>query len=181
MGYDMKKIIVLLLLFNFFIPGAVFANTIEASAAPVDIQTEMLKKHCSGYEIKILNNGKNPVKILKIDVKNSINNANQILVSEGLQAVKKNNKYFYLSILTLGVTSLVGTSKNNAALSHQKEALAEAATFETSATLENMKNEIIMPNREKTIKLLFPLNEGPAVEILLQDEKTKKHIETIIK
>ena len=141
----------------------------------------MLKKHCGGYEIKISNKGKNPAKILKIDVKNSVNNANEILVSEGLQAVKKNNKYFHLSILTLGVTSLVGTSKNNAVLSQQKAALAEAATFETSATLENMKNEIIMPNREKTIKLLFPLNESPAAEILLQDEQTKKYIETIIK
>ena len=33
----------------------------------------------------------------------------------------------------------------------------------------------------KAPKDVFPLNESPAAEILLQDEQTKKYIETIIK
>ena len=174
----MKKIFSIFILFNFAILPTFAAEIANISAVPGPIQTEMLKKNCSGYEITLQNNGKNPAKIISVETKNAVGNASQILVSEGVQAVKKNNKYIYLSLCTLGIAGLVGNAKNSSVLNKQKEALAEAATFGTGASLENLKSEIIMPNKQKTIRLLFPLNEAPSVEVLLQDVQTNKYIET---
>lgn len=177
----MKKLFSIFILFNFLIIQTFAAEVATISATPVQIQAEMLKEHCSGYEITLQNNGKNPAKIISIETKNAVGNASQILVSEGVQAVKKNNKYIYLSLCTLGIAGLIGNAKNSSVLNKQKEALAEVATFRTGASLENLKSEIIMPNKQKTIRLLFPLNEAPSVEVLLQDVQTNKYIETSLK
>lgn len=174
----MKNIFLFFILFNFLIIQTFAAEVATISATPVQIQAEMLKEHCSGYEITLQNNGKNPAKIISFEAKNAVKNANQILISEGVQAVKKNNKYIYLSVLTFGIAGFVGNSKNSKVLNKQKEALAEAATFETGASLENLKSEVVMPNKQKTIRLLFPLNETPSAEVLLQDVQTNKYIET---
>lgn len=175
----MKKIILFSLLFNFLILPAFAAESAKVSVQQVQLQAEMLKNNFGGYEITISNNSKDPLKISCINIKNITNNANQVLVSEALQGIKKNNKYIYSSILTFGVTGFVGSAKNNAVLSRQKAALSEAATFETQIALENMKSEILMPNRTKTFKVLTPISQSPVVECLLQNINTEKYVEVM--
>lgn len=172
----MKKIfsILLLLLLNNF---SVFAaETIKIETTSIPIETEMLKSHYSAYSVQFMNKGKNPVKISNIDIKNIVNNANQVLISDATGEIRKNNKYIYLSLITLGVAGFVGNSKNNKILTKQKAALSEAALYSTQTTIDSTKSEIIMPNKKKTFKILVPLNETPKIESLFQDIKTTEYI-----
>jgi hypothetical protein len=173
----MKKFISVCVLFNLLISPAFAVETMSVITHPVPLQAEMIKDKFIGYNVILSNKGKNPVKISTIEVQNIVNNANSTLVSLTLKDLQKNNKYAYMSIFTLGITSLVCLGKNDAILNKQKAALAEAATFGTQATLESMKSEIIMPNGEKSIKVLVPLNNAPIVECLFQDVRTNEYIE----
>lgn len=171
----MKKIftILLLLLLNNF---SVFAaETIKIETTIIPIETEMLKNHYSAYSVQFMNEGKNPVKISNIDIKNIVNNANQVLISDATSEIRKNNKYIYLSLITLGVAGFVGNSRNNKILTKQKAALSEAALYNTQTTIDSTKSEIIMPNKKKTFKILVPLNETPKIESLFQDIKTAEY------
>ncbi len=172
----MKKIfsILLLLLLNNFSVFAAEAIKIETTSIP--IETEMLKSHYSAYSVQFMNEGKNPVKISNIDIKNIVNNANQVLISDATGEIRKNNKYIYLSLITLGVAGFVGNSKNNKILTKQKAALSEAALYSTQTTIDSTKSEIIMPNKKKIFKILVPLNETPKIESLFQDIKTTEYI-----
>lgn len=151
----------------------VFADVTQTGNV-IEINSEMLKSKFDGYELTFKNNGKNPVKVTNIEVKNFINNSNQVLVSDALQGIKKNNKYIYLDIFTFGISGFVGNAKNNKILTKQKEALAEAATF--SSSLESLKGEIILPQKDKTIKVFVPIGEQPIVEGVFQDTKTNEYM-----
>lgn len=176
----MKKFISICVLFNLLISPAFAAETMSIAIHPVPLQAEMIKDKFIGYNVILSNKGKNPVKISTIEVQNIVNNANSTLVSLTLKDLQKNNKYAYMSLFTLGVTGLVGMAKNDVVLNKQKAAIAEAATFGTQATLESMKAEIIMPNGEKSVKVLVPLNNTPIVDGLFLDLKTNEYIEAKI-
>lgn len=163
----------MLLLNNFSVFAA---ETIKIETTSIPIETEMLKSHYSAYSVQFMNKGKNPVKISNIDIKNIVNNANQVLISDATGEIRKNNKYIYLSLITLGVAGFVGNSKNNKILTKQKAALSEAALYSTQTTIDSTKSEIIMPNKKKTFKILVPLNETPKIESLFQDIKTTEYI-----
>lgn len=172
----MKKffaILLLLVLNNFSVFAA---EVIKIKTTSIPIQTEMLKSHYSAYSVQFINGSKNPVKISNIDIKNIVNNANQVLVSDATSEIRKNNKYIYLSLITLGVAGFVGNSKNNKILTKQKAALSEAALYNTQTTFDSAKSEIIMPNKSKSFKILVPLNETPRIESLFQDTKTSEYI-----
>ncbi len=154
----------------------VFA-AVQQTASGVEVSSEMLKTKYDGYCINFTNTGKNPVKISNIEANNLTNNVNQVLVSEATQKIKKNNKYGYMGLFTLGITTLVGSSKNSAVLKEQKAALAEAATF--TSNFETLKSEIIMPNDTKTIRILVPLNEEPNISAIFQDTKTNEYIKAV--
>ena len=163
----------MLLLNNFSVFAA---EEIKIETTSIPIETEMLKSHYSAYSVQFMNEGKNPVKISNIDIKNIVNNANQVLISDATSEIRKNNKYIYLSLITLGVAGFVGNSKNNKILIKQKAALSEAALYSTQTTIDSTKSEIIMPNKKKTFKILVPLNETPKIESLFQDIKTTEYI-----
>ncbi len=171
----MKKIlfstIILSMLFQ-----PVFA-AIQQTTSGVEIGSEMLKENFDAYTLSFTNLGNNPVKIANIDISGMVTNANQVLVSEGLKAVKKNNKYAYMGILTLGITTLVGTAKNNTIINKQKVALAEAATF--NSNFETAKSEIIMPNSTKTFRILVQKNQEPNISAIFQDTKTNEYIKAV--
>lgn len=168
----MKKFLSLCLIASLFIQPA-FCAIVE-TATPVELQSEMLKNKYAGYELQFENTGKNPVKIISVEVKNIVNNTNQVLVSDALQGINKNNKLIYLDLLTFGITGFVGNAKNNKILKNQKIALAEAATYELN--FENLKNEIVMPNRSKSLKFLIPIAETPNISAVFQDTKTNEYM-----
>lgn len=172
----MKKILAILLLLFVNNCSIFAAETVKIETTNIPIETKMLKNHYSAYSVEFINAGKNPVKISNIDIKNIINNANQVLVSDATSEIRKNNKYIYLSFITLGVAGFVGNSKNNKILTKQKAALSEAALFNTQTTIDSAKSEIIMPNKNKTFKILVPTNETPKIESLFQDIKTAEYI-----
>ena len=174
----MKKLFCVLCLLMF--SGATFAaEVVDLSVNSLQLQTEMLNDKYSAYEITFKNNGKNPVKIENIHIDNIVNNSNQVLVSEGLQGIKKNNKYVYLSIVTFGFAGLIGQAKNSTVLNEQKAALAEAATYSTNYNLECMKSEIIMTSRTKTIRILTPINEEPKIQALFKDVNSNEYFEVV--
>lgn len=176
-GDSMKKITSAFLLMLISMSPVLSAESMKLSTRPVSIQSEMLKDKYTGYEVLVSSNIKNPVEISSIKVANIVNNANQVLVDEGLSGVKKNNKYAYLSILTLGLSSFVCLAKNSTVLNKQKEALAEAAIFGTQSSLENMKSEIIMPNKTISFKVLIPVNEEITVDSVFKDTKSGQYIQ----
>lgn len=155
------------------------AEVVSLSVNSLPLQTEMLKDKYSAYEITFQNSGNNPVKIENIHIDNIVNNSNQVLVSEGLQGIKKNNKYTYLCFLTFGITGFIGMAKNSVVLNEQKAALAEAATYSTNYNLECMKSEIIMTSRTKTIRILTPINEEPKIQALFKDVNSNKYFEVV--
>jgi len=177
----MKINIFACILFSFLINPAFAAETVKVETLPIQIQSEMIKNKFHGFDIFISNSGKNPVNISSIDVKNVVNNANTVLVSDTMLQLRKLNKLAYAGVVTLGVTSLIYSSKSSKLIASEKAALSEAATFKTQSNLENMKSEIIMPNKTKSFKILIPLNEKPVVECLLQDTTTNNYINVELK
>ena len=154
-------------------------NLMEEAKAEIEsikdtIKTEMLKENFDAYAVSFTNTGSNPVKISNIDISGMASNANQVLVSEAMQQIKKNNKYGYMGIFTLGITSLVQGSKNSTILSKQKLALSEAATF--TQNFEAAKAEVIMPNETKTFRILVQKNQVPAISAVFIDAKTNEYM-----
>ena len=174
----MKKLFCVLCLFM-FATSSFASEIVSLNYSSTNLQAEMVKDKYSAYEITFKNNGKNPIKIENIHIENIINNADRTLVSEGLQGVKKNNKYLYLSLLTFGISGLIGTGKNSTVLAKQKEALAEVATYSTNYNLECLKSEIIMTSRTKTIKVLIPKGEEPKIQALFKDVNSNKYFEVV--
>lgn len=167
----MKKIFILIVIYFLTLPA--FA-AVQQTETALNIQSPMLKEKCNAYEITLLNTGKNPVKISNIEITNLITNSNELLTSDAMQGIRKNNKYIYLDLLTFGITGFIGNAKNNKILTEQKAAIAEAANFEVN--LSNKKNEIIMPQNSTTFKILVPIGETPSIKAVFQDTKTSEYI-----
>lgn len=174
----MKKIFCVLCLLMFS-SSTFAAEVVGLTVNSLQLQTEMLNDKYSAYEITFKNNGKNPIRIENIRIDNIVNNTNQVLVSEGVQGIKKNNKYVYLSFLTLGIAGFVGQAKNSTVLNKQKAALAEAGTYSTNYNLECMKSEIIMTSRTKTIRIMTPIQEEPKIQALFKDVNSNKYFEVV--
>lgn len=168
----MKKVLFLLLATGMLIQPTYAAVTQETNK--IELSATMLKENFDAYSIKFNNTGNNAIKISNISSENVVNNANQILVAEAMQRIKKNNKYGYMGIVTLGIGNLVQTSKNSTALSEQKAALAEAATF--IQNFEQLKSEIILPNDALQFKVLIPKGSEPNLQAVFQDTKTNEYI-----
>lgn len=168
----MKKFLFFTIIFGMLIQPGMAA--VQQTTSGVQIGSEMLKANFDAYAISFTNTGSNPVKISNIDISGMASNANQVLVSEGMKAVKKNNKYYWLSLVSFGITGFVGNAKNSTALNMQKTALAEAATF--TQNFEAAKAEVIMPNETKTFRILVQKNQVPNISAVFVDVKTNEYM-----
>lgn len=168
----MKKFLFFTIIFGMLIQPGMAA--VQQTTSGVEIGSEMLKENFDAYAVSFTNTGSNPVKISNIGISGMASNANQVLVSEAMQQIKKNNKYGYMGIFTLGITSLVQGSKNSTILSKQKLALSEAATF--TQNFEAAKAEVIMPNETKTFRILVQKNQVPNISAVFIDAKTNEYM-----
>lgn len=168
----MKKLLFLVVIASMLFQPC-FAN-IEQSISNTSIQSEYLTEIYDGYNVTLKNTSKNPVKIISFECPQATSNAKQAIVEKAMKITKKNNKYFYLSVLTFGITGFVGNAKNSTNLNKENAALVEADAYTTD--FQTLKNEVILAGSTKTIKILVKKNEKPEVEAVFQDTKTNEYI-----
>ena len=168
----MKKLLLLFVLLSIVFQPCIAA--VQQTTVASELQAEYLQEAFDGFEITFQNNGKNPIKIISIDCPQFRNNARQVILQKALQINKKNNKYYYMSVFTLGVTGFVANAKNGTNIDKENAALAESANFATD--LNAYKGEVIPASSSKTIKILVPKGETPNVSSVFQDTKTNECI-----
>lgn len=168
----MKKLLLLVAVAGMLIQPC-FAS-IEQDISNNSIQSEYLTEIFDGYKITLKNTGKNPIKVISFECPQATSNARQAILDKAMKITKKNNKYFYLSVLTFGITGFVGNAKASTNINKENAALIEANSYITN--FQTLKNEVILPNSIKTITILVNKNEKPEVLAVFQDTKTNEYI-----
>lgn len=168
----MKKLLLLVAVAGMLVQPC-FAS-IEQSFSNTTIQSEYLAEIYDGYDITLKNTSNTPVKIISFECPQATSNARQAILEKALKITQKNNKYFYLSVVTFGITGFVGNAKASTNLNKENAALVEASAYITD--FQTLKNEVILPNSTKNIKILVNKNEKPNISAVFQDTKTNEYI-----
>lgn len=169
----MKKILLFIIL-N-MVAAATFA-AVEQSASEIEINSEVLNSKYSGYQVVFKNMGKNPVKVVNIEISNAVTNAESMLTSLTLSANKKDRKLLYLSPFTLGITGIIYVNKVQDNIDKQKDGMSEAAKFNAPLSTILNTGHVLVNGMTSTVKVLVPKGETPNVSAVFQDTKTNEYI-----
>lgn len=168
----MKKILFLSIILSMLIQPGMAA--VQQTTSNETIRSEYLNEMFDAYEISFTNTGKNPVQVISIDINNANKNARAAILEKAMRINKQNNKYYWLSIVTFGITGFVGNAKNSTNINNETAALNEAAGY--TFDLNSYKGEILVPEMSKTFRILVPKKETPNIQAMFQDTKTNEYI-----
>lgn len=170
----MKKLLFLVAIVSMLVQPAWCAVKQTINEKPLN--GEFLKTKYSAYEIIFHNTGKNPVRIINIEIPNAISNVESVMSAYSYNANKKDRKLLYLSPFTLGITGIIYTSKVSETMEKQKEEATEAMRYNAPLATIATTGQVLVNDMSKTIYVLVPKDEKPEVEAVFQDTKTNEYI-----